>query len=548
VNLLEENGGMRINKILVVVGISGILLLSTFLITLMHKPIKAIYHLDVIDLREKDYKTRLIILSLQGIVNRKEPKLYVLWESRDKFGNPSEEWLKYCESKGWISYEEISIESALKKYKDEIEGFVVYDPNFRHTINVATTMSGLYDVLIAHPDFIRMLEDLGFKMREDLRGRWKDKYEAYEWQLRNLFPHCSKDIIASAMPVEDPITHKFKMWMMRPIRDYVIMRKACSLDLIPSEKMPRDYELLEKYYKRMNRYAIVLGYPFSGALERPHVELASKHGLLVLLAHVTSVDFSVHSQMPAAKTFRQDHIAKVSLEPDKIYIAFAMSDLGLNTMQDRYYGAWDDPKRGSIPVSWWLDAIVIDFCPGIVQYYFETKTKRDFFYGAHVAGRIRPSDFPDLEDYLKRGKKYLKVCDLNTVGFSNHGRYDERVFRTYSKILDDCIGFFYGWMPQYELGRGGDIWIFDDKVWIVTAVGAEKDVQKTIRKISSFIEEHKKRPLFITVLVVLGNYPDFTFLEQVKEGVDELYHDQVRWVRGDELILLAKKSVSQGKL
>ncbi|RLI46848.1 hypothetical protein DRO64_00220, partial [Candidatus Bathyarchaeota archaeon] len=134
---------MRINKILVVVGISGILLLSTFLITLMHKPIKAIYHLDVIDLREKDYKTRLIILSLQGIVNRKEPKLYVLWESRDKFGNPSEEWLKYCESKGWISYEEISIESALKKYKDEIEGFVVYDPNFRHTINVATTMSGL---------------------------------------------------------------------------------------------------------------------------------------------------------------------------------------------------------------------------------------------------------------------------------------------------------------------------------------------------------------------------------------------------------------------
>ena len=528
------------------VGILGILLLSAFLIILEHKRMETTYHLDVIDLRGKDYKTRLLALSLQGIVNRKEPRLYVLWESKDKFGNPSEEWLKYYESKGWISYEEISIESALKKYKDEIKGFVVYDPNFRHAINIATTMAGLYDVLIAHPDFTRMLEDLGFEMREDLRGRWKDKYEAYEWQLRNLFPYCSKDVIASAMPIEDPITHKFEIWMIRPIRDYVIMRKACSLDLIPSEKMPRDYGLLEKYYRQMNPYAIVLGYPFSGVLERPHVELASKHGLLVLLAHATSVDFSIHSQMPASKTYKQDHVTSVSLEPGKIYIAFAMSDLGLNTMQDRYYGAWDDPKRGSIPVSWWLDAITIDFCPGIVQYYFETKTKSDFFYGAHVAGRIRPSDFPDLEGYLKRGKKYLKACDLNTAAFSNHGKYDERVFRTYSKVLDNCIGFFYGWMPEYELGKGGDVWVFDDKVWIVTAVGAEKDVQKTIRKISSFIEEREKRPLFITVLVVLGNYPDFTFLEQVKEGVDELYPGQIKWVRGDELILLAKKSVSKG--
>ncbi|RLE67597.1 MAG: hypothetical protein DRJ34_04490, partial [Thermoprotei archaeon] len=249
-----------------------------------------------------------------------------------------------------------------------------------------------------------------------------------------------------------------------------------------------------------------------------------------------------HSQIPAIKTYKQDHVTNVSLKPDKIYIAFAMSDLGLNTMQDRYYGAWDDPKRGSIPVSWWLDAITIDFCPGIVQYYFETKTKNDFFYGAHVAGRIRPSDFPDLESYLERGKKYLKACDLNIVAFSNHGKYDERVFKTYSKILDNCIGFFYGWMPEYELNKGGDIWVFNDKVWIVTAVGAEKDVQKTVQKISSFIEEHKERPLFITVLVVLGNYPDFTFLEQVKKEVDELYPNQIKWVRGDELVLLAKKA------
>jgi len=81
----------------------------------------------------------------------------------------------------------------------------------------------------------------------------------------------------------------------------------------------------------------------------------------------------------------------------------------------------------------------------------------------------------------------------------------------------------------------------EDKVWIITAVGAEKDVKKTVKKISSFIEKHKERPLFMTVLVVLGNYPDFTFLKQAKESINKLYPNEIEWVRGDEALLLAEE-------
>ena len=500
------------------------------------------FALDVIDLRGSDEATRLLALSLQGIVNREKPQIYVLWESKDSFGNPSEEWLKYYKSKGWITYTNISLLSAIKKYANKINGFVVYDPNFRHTINIATTIAGLNDTLIAHPDFIPQLESMGIELKEDLRGRWNDKYEAYEWQLKKLFPYCSKEIIASAMPVEDPFTHRPVLGTQRPIRDYVIMHRAAALDLIPSRKFERDYELLEKYYEQMGRFAVVLGYPYPHIFERPHVELASKFGLLTVLAASTAVDFSVHSQMPAQEIYKQDHRTSFSLNRSKIYIALGMSDLGLNTMHDRYYGAWDDPRRGNIPVSWWLDGIVKDFCPGIVQYYYETKTHNDFFYGAHVGGRIRPSDFPDLEGYLKRGKKYLEDCDLNTVGFSNHGKYDYRVFENYSKVLDNCIGFFYGW-PQHEFGQEGSWFIIDGKPWIVTAVGIwEKDVDEAVEEISSFIEQHGEKPLFMVVLVVLGIYPDIGFLNEVKERIDSLYPGQVEWVRGDELILAVKEA------
>lgn len=500
------------------------------------------FTLDVIDLRGSDEATRLLALSLQGIVNREKPRIYVLWESKDEFGNPSEEWLKYYESKRWISYVNVSLYSAIKKYANDTDGFVVYDPDFRHTINIATTMAGLNNTLIVHPDFISQLESIGIELKEDLRGRWNDKYEAYGWQLENLFPHCNKEIIASAMPVEDPFTHRFVLGVQRPIRDYVIMHRAAAVDLVPSKRFERDYELLEKYYRQMNLFAVALGYPYPYIFERPHVELASKYGLVTVLAASTSIDFSIHSQMPAEKIYKQDHRTNISLDENKVYISFAMSDLGLNTMHDRYYGAWDDPRRGGLPVSWWLDGIVKDFCPGIVQYYYETKTTNDFFYGAHVGGRIRPSDFPDLEEYLGRGKKYLEDCDLNTVGFSNHGEYDYSVFENYSKVLDNCIGFFYGW-PQHEFEREGDWFIVNGKPWVFTAVGIwEKDVGKAVEEISSFIEQHDERPLFMTVLVVLGIYPDIDFLIEVRERIDFLYPGQVEWVRGDELILAVKEA------
>jgi len=496
---------------------------------------QAPFHLDVIDLRGADEQTRLLALSLQGIVNRSSPRIYVLWESRDRFANPSEEWLRYYRSKGWITYSSTTLEAALRKYAPEVEGFIVYDPGFRHSINIATTMAGLYDALIAHPDFVPWLSALGLPMIEDLRGRWRDKYEAYEWQLTHLLPQANKGLIASALPVEGL---RRTMALFRPIRDYVIMHRAVALDLIPSPSFPRDVALLERYYARMDPYARVLGYPAVGALERPHVELASKHGLIVVLAQITAVNFSVHSQMPAETTYRQDHRASFRVEPDKIYLAFAMSDLGLNTMQDRYYGAWDDPRRGELPVSWWLDGIVKDFAPGIVQYYYETKTPNDYFYGAHVGGRIRPSDFPDLAGYLERGERYLEACDLRTVAFSNHGLWDERVFETYSQALERVMGFFYGWMPEWELGEelAGHYWIQNGKAWLVTAVGATGDVAGTVRKISEFIERHRERPLFMTVLVVLGHYPDFEFLAEVRRRVDALYPGETVWVRGDELI------------
>ncbi len=516
--------------------------------------------LDVIDLRNTDYETRLLALSLQGIVNRDKARIYVLWEAKlGRFGNPSEKWLQYYKSKNWIEdYQEISIIEALRRYRKEVNGFVVYDPDLPDTINIATTLAGIYNVLVAHPKFIPMLEKLGYEEKFDLRGKWKNKYEAYKWQLENLFLYCNKDIIGSGIPVPDE-NIKYRVDYYRPIRDYLIMRKACVLYLIPDvtcKRYPDDCELLSEYYKGMHKYAIVIGYPshlpeLGKPPERQFVEFASRYGLRTVLAHATSVNFSVHSQIPknVSLPLVQDHVTPddVVLDKNKIYIAFGLSDLGLRSMQERYYEMWDDPKRGSIKVSWWMDPIVLDFCPGIVQYYYETKTQNDFFYSAHVCGRIRPTDYINylgesyLREYLRKGKECMKKLNLNTVAFSNHGKYDERVFNIYSEELDNVHGFFYGWPGAEGNIKPGDIWVFNNKIWVVTSLGLfEPNVERAVRQISDFIETNKKEnePLFMSVLLLLGSYPDFTFLIRIKEKLEQRYGGEIEFVRFDELISL----------
>ena len=51
----------------------------------------------------------------------------------------------------------------------------------------------------------------------------------------------------------------------------------------------------------------------------------------------------------------------------------------------------------------------------------------------------------------------------------------------------------------------------------------------------------------MTLLVVLGNYPDFAFLKEIKENTNKLYPGEIEWVRGDELLLLATEFVKRKK-
>ena len=480
---------------------------------------------DVIDLRGEDLKTRLLVLSLQGIVNREKPQLYVLWESKRVEPTASERWLEYYRRKGWIKgYKIVSIEEALEKYKKYLKGAVIYDPELPATINLAVSLAGVYNLIVAHSDFMPILAKHGLEVKYDLRGKFKDGIEVHEWQLKNVFPYCNKSLINLFPTVKGVMIYRVS------IIDYVIANRACSIGL----NVKRDRALISKYYEKMNKFAIALGYPENPALERPWVELTSKYGLVNVLATAFSPNFSFHSKMPAKRKYNQDHKFEITLDPDKIYVAFVVSDLGLNNMQDFYYEMWLSEARGEVPIGWWLDPIVVEFCPGIVQYYYETKTPNDHFYSAHVGGRIRASDFPYLDDYLRRGQKYLDRCSLKIVAFSNHHRKDDRVFELYSEILD-VEGFIFGFGPEFE----EEYWFVGDKVWIVPRYMGNP--QTAFKAIKNYIDSKQKRPLFIIIGIGLWYYPRVEDVVEIRDMLREEYGDQIVFCRIDKLFAAVKE-------
>jgi hypothetical protein len=90
--------------------------------------------------------------TLQGIVNRDKPRLYLFYVGNEGYNIDRYWWDKYRKAGKWIStakateYKDIA--TLVTSFKDYIQGAVVYDPQVYATSNVASSIAGI-DNLIA---------------------------------------------------------------------------------------------------------------------------------------------------------------------------------------------------------------------------------------------------------------------------------------------------------------------------------------------------------------------------------------------------------------
>ena len=141
--------------------------------------------------------------SLQGLVNRREPHLYLIQgESPGHYHKRrmyEDHWLEYYGFAFGLPVEHLGdVDAILDRFKDAAEGYVLYDPDdVIQTQNLAITRCGLESLLPVAPAQEAWMTRHGIPRRDDLRGKFKDDADAAEWAIDNLWPRCCRRLYAN---------------------------------------------------------------------------------------------------------------------------------------------------------------------------------------------------------------------------------------------------------------------------------------------------------------------------------------------------------------
>ncbi|WP_274653189.1 GxGYxYP domain-containing protein [Paenibacillus humicola] len=195
---------------------------------------KKVKQLDVADVYNAPGDIKLLMATLQGIVNRAEPRIYLLEDEEEG----AYTWLNdlgvpyKVQSSAW---------DILSKYKNEVKGVIVYDPKVPDSINVATTMAGLKDAVVASPELAQKLSAAPYNLQVlyDFQGKFKDRMDAYTWQYENLWPQANHRMLIGlspdkSIPIPGGIPASFQVIAQEAsqIRD-ASNRKVYDFDLTP---------------------------------------------------------------------------------------------------------------------------------------------------------------------------------------------------------------------------------------------------------------------------------------------------------------------------
>lgn len=120
-----------------------------------------VYDYDLTDPQQAAiaYDHMHLVTTLQGIVNRDEPRLYVRFiqgGELDPF-NRDDYWLEKLRAPGeWLAARQLEhvrdLDSLIRRFRQHLSGAVVYDPKVWSTSNVASTVAGVEDVLAIRYD------------------------------------------------------------------------------------------------------------------------------------------------------------------------------------------------------------------------------------------------------------------------------------------------------------------------------------------------------------------------------------------------------------
>ncbi len=504
-------------------------------------------HLIVADVAGKSRDVNALLVALQGIVNRKGPRLYLINPT-----NPAgydDLWLRYMQDKGYTGEEERLADpmDAVKRFRDEVRGVIVWDPDLPGSQHAAWMLAGVENALPASPETAK---ETGLPIVEDLRGRWTRNVDAYRYVFEKHWAEMSHHVLAWEYPLNTALSS----------RDYMVQHKVFMFwvsaygDRERGADPPAEMQFAEDILSKTPGNVPVMGWPMyitRGVDEYTAVRLMSEYAKWVPGTGFNS-NVSVHSAIhPAAEVFRQKfHQQPMPKSPprrDKVYISVNILDSGDAHWYWQFYQRqiWADPARGTVPIGYGMNVTLVDTLPLVAQWYYENMTPKDSFFAllymnAPVyASRFRAEDRERIwREFVATMDGYRRRLDMDGIelycGGSGGPSASDETLRRFTRgrkglryILAD-LGRHVGTKPNEAASILDDTVVFHTLTTFRVWTGSEDLQQRTMADENAWllgeIEAHTPtaRPGFMSALAISWSYFP-AWLKDLKERLPAEY-------------------------
>jgi hypothetical protein len=444
--------------------------------------------------------------SLQGIVNQTDPHLYLVSSFRRrpkaKAGADAEiYWLDWYKEKYSLPVEDISdADELLERCKDKLNGYLVYDnESVRQTMNVGITRAGLEGIVPVSADQEHWMTRHGIPKQDDLRGRWENDWDAAEWAIDELWPQCNRRLYGN-------VCFHREHWFGRSFHsvDYLVQNKGLVLDLPASRQRRRVLDLFRRVFAEGESPGAQMNWHCAYDQEKEFVAEAAKQGFMTLQT-MSAPNLSVHAGVgDHEKSYVQPmpERSECKAEKGKIYVCFYNSDGDAASLIHSLQGGnWLAPERGSFKFGWGFLPLLVELMPGVLEYYNETKTDNDCFWGpssgaAYTYTYLWPEEH--AEWYLKETRRLLTQSGQNGCNMVNWNLWDwHREVEDDDAVRreQDILG-----APGLVCGLGGSPYAKsypDAKASKVHSVDIANVGRENIAGILKFADDCPTRPLFM---------------------------------------------------
>ncbi len=379
----------------------------------------------VCDVSEVPPEREFALAVLQGLVNRSQPRLYLV---HSRYARQDRQWLEELVLEG-LKTREVSPEEAWRTFAGVAKGRLVYDRAIMKEIGAyhadRLNLTNIILMLCAVNDAVPEAVDgdaappEGLPVVLDTRGRWQTPQEMYSWAYETLWPRMNHHILASLYPGIFYLT------------DYLVEHRIFTF-WFPSQRSLKEQDLLEQILASTPPNTPIVGWWFDWMpnVQDPNhaaadcvgegegVRLGSLFGKFLTVSH-EATNLSLHSGMPLLGLKHKPVAGPAKLDRTKVYYSFLMSDgdnLGEALMMRTRDLHWAATRGGTVPMGWSFAPATAVLAPPVLNYYLRSATEADYLVGGLGIAYTQPdayaTAFPKQRDAIFAGYARMTADSL----------------------------------------------------------------------------------------------------------------------------------------